>query len=42
MFAALLVLAFMALALYFSVNLIARRLTPWLDESTSSAPRGTS
>jgi putative hydroxymethylpyrimidine transport system permease protein len=42
MFAALLVLAFMALALYFSVNLIARRLTPWLYESTSSAPRGTS
>jgi putative hydroxymethylpyrimidine transport system permease protein len=42
MFAALLVLAFMALALYFSVNLIARRLTPWLDESTSSAPQGTS
>jgi len=40
MFAALLVLAVMALALYFSVNLIARRLTPWLDESTSSATRG--
>lgn len=40
MFAALLVLAVMALALYFSVNLIARRLTPWLSESTSSATRG--
>ena len=40
MFAALLVLAVMALALYFSVNLIARRLTPWLDESTSHATRG--
>jgi putative hydroxymethylpyrimidine transport system permease protein len=42
MFAALLVLAVMALALYFSVNLIARRLTPWLDESTSSINRGDS
>ena len=40
MFAALLVLAVMALALYFSVNLIARRLTPWLSESTSSVTRG--
>ncbi|ULG70872.1 ABC transporter permease [Marinobacterium sediminicola] len=42
MFAALLVLAVMALALYFSVNLIARRLTPWLSESTSSNFRGNS
>jgi len=40
MFAALLVLAVMALTLYFSVNLIARRLTPWLEESTSHATRG--
>ena len=40
MFAALLVLAVMALGLYFFVNLIARRLTPWLSESTSSATRG--
>lgn len=40
MFAALLVLAVMALGLYFSVNLIARRLTPWVSESTSSVPRG--
>ncbi|MET4000565.1 putative hydroxymethylpyrimidine transport system permease protein [Marinobacterium sp. MBR-109] len=42
MFAALLVLAVMALGLYFSVNLIARRLTPWVSESTSSVPRGDS
>ncbi len=42
MFAALLVLAVMALGLYFSVNLIARRLTPWVSESTSSTPRGDS
>lgn len=42
MFAALLVLAVMALGLYFSVNLIARRLTPWVNETTSSAPRGDS
>lgn len=40
MFAALLTLAVMALGLYFSVNLIARRLTPWLSESTSSTTRG--
>ncbi|WP_407944014.1 ABC transporter permease [Marinobacterium alkalitolerans] len=40
MFAALLVLAVMALGLYFSVNLIARRLTPWVSESTSSNFRG--
>jgi putative hydroxymethylpyrimidine transport system permease protein len=42
MFAALLVLAVMALGLYFSVNLIARRLTPWVSESTSSTSRGDS
>lgn len=40
MFAALLVLAVMALGLYFSVNLIARRLTPWVSESTSFNSRG--
>jgi len=42
MFAALLILAVMALGLYFSVNLIARRLTPWVSESTSSTSRGDS